>query len=383
MRRALLIGSEWLPNRAGGLNRYFHGLVHAVGRAGLPASGLVTFLRPGQHGPIPLTAMADEGAGPWERLNGVRHQARIALDRGVALANPHFALYAWPWVRDLPRGVPLIVSFHGPWADEMLAERSDLAARLKAALARTMERHVYRRADACITLSAAFAEVLAQRYSVQLDRIRVVAGGADLSPFLNAPGRAEARRRMGWPEERRIVLAIRRLTRRVGLELLIDAASQVRRECPNVLILIGGSGPLTGELEARIEAAGLGDTVRLLGFVPEDLLPPAYAAADVSVLPSVALEGFGLALVESMAAGTPAVGAPVGGIPEVLHPFEPRLIAEAVDAAAIASALSGVLSGRIAAPDPDACRAYAQRFGWETVFPQIRDVWRRAGADVG
>jgi len=379
---ALLVGLEWHPNRAGGLNRYFHGLLNAALAAGVPTSGIVTFLREPYECAPHVSAMAPEGAGLLARLGGSRRLARAAFKDGVALANAHFALYAWPWLRDLPRDVPLVAGFHGPWADEMLAERSDPTTRLKAVLARAMERRVYARASRAITLSQAFADVLVDRYGVAPERVMVVPGGADLAPFLAAPPRAVARRLLGLPEDRRIVLSVRRLARRMGLDLLIGATALMQPRMPGVLTLIAGTGHAEAELSGLIADRGLGERVRLLGFVPESDLPLLYAAADVSVLPSVALEGFGLTIVESLASGTPAVGMPVGGMPEVLRPFHPDLVTAEATTEALADALAQLLSGETSAPDPDACRAYATRFGWDAVFPRILGAWRDAGAMI-
>ena len=380
-RPALLIGAEWLPNQAGGLNRYFHGLCSALARAGVQASAIVTYLRHGQSGPIPLRSMAAEGASVLARLNGVRAAAMDAMEHGIALANPHFALYAWPWIRHLPHGVPLIVNFHGPWADEMLAERSDPRSCIKAAAARAMERSVYRHADRCITLSGAFKGVLTQRYGVSPQHISVVPGGVELEPFLQAPSRSEARARLGWPADRPIVLCVRRLTRRMGLDLLIETAARLRPTIPGLLVLIAGKGHAEAELKDRADSLGLNETVRFVGFVPDDELPLAYAAADISVVPSVTLEGFGLIIVESLASGTPAIATPVGGMPEVLSGM-PDLIAEAANADALTSALSAALTKPDALPSRAECRTYAVPFGWNTVLPQLLRVWHLSGAEI-
>jgi glycosyltransferase involved in cell wall biosynthesis len=377
-RPALLIGSEWLPNQAGGLNRYFHGLCGAVGRADIPASALVTFLRQGQTGPIPLRPMAHEGAGLLTRLHGARMMACEAMEQGIALANPHFALYSWPWLRELPDDVPLVVNFHGPWADEMLAERRDLRYRLKAAVARTLEMRVYRRADRCITLSGAFRDVLVERYGVPRRRVSVIPGGADLSPFLDAPARSEARSSLGWPENRPIVLCVRRLTRRMGVDMLIKAAVELRSMVPDVLVFIAGRGHAEADLHMLASSLELEQTVRFLGFMPDDRLPLAYAASDVSVVPSAALEGFGLIIVESLASGTPAIVTPVGGMPEVLSGF-PGLVTKAPNSSAIAESLHAALTARDGLPARAECRAYALRFGWDCVLPRIMSVWRDAG----
>ena len=93
---------------------------------------------------------------------------------------------------------------------------------------------------------------------------------------------------------------------------------------PDLLVLVAGSGPLAAELKAR--AAGLEDHLQFLGFLPDEHLPVAYRAADLSVVPSVALEGFGLIVAESLAAGTPALVTAVGGLPETLEGLAPQCV---------------------------------------------------------
>ena len=73
---------------------------------------------------------------------------------------------------------------------------------------------------------------------------------------------------------------------------------------------------------------GLQDHVRLLGHVPEADLPLAYRAADLTVMPTASLEGFGLSVIESLAAGTPVLATPVGGMLDILPPLGEQLVLE-------------------------------------------------------
>ncbi len=75
---------------------------------------------------------------------------------------------------------------------------------------------------------------------------------------------------------------------------------------------------------------GLEDNVKFLGFLPDEELPVAYQAADLTVMPSQSFEGFGLAILESLACGTPVVCTPVGGMPEILQGFSPQLITDSI-----------------------------------------------------
>ena len=93
-----------------------------------------------------------------------------------------------------------------------------------------------------------------------------------------------------------------------------------RRGCathPSVHIVIGGSGPERGEIEARIRRDGLA-RVHVVGFIPDADLPDYYRAADVFVLPTRTAEGFGLVLMEAAATGSPSIATDSGAPREIV-----------------------------------------------------------------
>jgi glycosyltransferase involved in cell wall biosynthesis len=109
-----------------------------------------------------------------------------------------------------------------------------------------------------------------------------------------------------------------------------------------------------------VEQRGLQNHVRFLGFVADEMLPHLYRAADLSVVPTRALEGFGLVAAESIAAGTPALVTPIGGLPEVVSGLSPNLIFASPEALDLAEGTVQALLGRVAMPSDIACRAYVQ-----------------------
>jgi glycogen(starch) synthase len=274
------------------------------------------------------------------------------------------------------RSTPTVIHFHGPWAAETFAEgQSSWSSKAQAAI----ERAVYARGRRVIVLSQAFGRELVERYRVPEERVRLVPGGIDCERFNDQLTRQEARERMGWPLDRPIVLSVRRQKRRMGLENLIDAARQVSRLVPDVLILLGGTGPIADELRARIDEHGLEKNVRLLGRVNDADLPTAYRAADVSIVPSQALEGFGLITLESLACGTPVLVTPVGGLPEVLRPFAPECVLADSNADVIGDALGNFLLGKQMLPSSEACRNYAKgNFSWPVIAESTRRVYEEA-----
>lgn len=101
-----------------------------------------------------------------------------------------------------------------------------------------------------------------------------------------------------------MLFCIRRLVRRMGIDRLIHAMAEVVKSHPDVRLFIGGDGPMRAEYEALIDELGLIKNVTLLGRVSDEKLVQYYQAADISVVPTLALEGFGLITVESLACGT-------------------------------------------------------------------------------
>lgn len=373
--RTLQLGMSWFPEQAGnGLDRVYHALVGHLPAVGVEVQGLVAGserVEAGSEGRV--RAFAPEDAPLGQRLSAAR---RLTMD-ALRTTNPeiiaaHFALYAVPvWERLGDR--PFVMHFHGPWAAESAVEGD---SRLTTRAKHLMEQVVYRRADRLIVLSSAFRDVLCSSYGIDPERVRIVPGGVETDRFDTDLTRREARLHLGWPTDRPIVLSVRRLARRMGLDRLITAIGRVRERERDVLLLIAGKGPIAEELKDQAEAAGLGDHVGFLGFVPEDDLPIAYRAADLSIVPTVALEGFGLTTVESLAAGTPVLVTPNGGLPEVVRGLSSSLILPSDDPGALAEGIAGALGGTVGLPDAEACQRYArERFSWGQVAEQTRAVY--------
>ena len=284
----------------------------------------------------------------------------------------HFALYAWPAL-GLLRGRRWVFHFHGPWSIESSAEgQSGIAARAKFLL----ERSVYRRASRFVVLSQAFATLLSERFGVPRERISVVPGGVDLDRFRPQGTRQELRQKLGWESDKRIVLTVRRLAKRMGLESLIEAFAEVAGQFPDVVLYIAGKGGERGALERAVEERGLGARVKFLGFVADEDLPAVYAAADVTVVPSQELEGFGLVTLESLACGTPCLVTPVGGLPEAVAGFDKGLVTKGSRACDLASGLASWL--REGAASAGECRAYAEQFGWPMIARRVMEVYAAA-----
>ncbi len=141
----------------------------------------------------------------------------------------------------------------------------------------------------------------------------------DTVKFYFVENNIDARKKLALPEERTIILTVRRLVARMGIENLLSAMRIVIQTYPDVLLIVGGTGYLEAELRQIIKQYNLEKNVELKGFILEELLPTYYQAVNLFVLPTLAYEGFGLVTIESLACGTPVVATPVGASPEILN----------------------------------------------------------------
>lgn len=374
--KTLQLGTSWFLEEAGGLARVYYGCVNYLPQVGVGVSGLVAGSdRVEQSSRGLVQTFASTHSGTLQRSLGVRKAFKQVISNSqFDLVASHFALYTFPILDRLGK-LPLVIHFHGPWALESKAEG---AGKLSVFGKWAIEKLVYGRADGFIVLSEAFRQILHKTYGVPLEKIFIVGGGIDTAEFKVDLTIAQARERLGWAQDRRIILCVRRLVQRMGLDNLIAAIAQVRQQYPEVLLLIAGKGVIAESLRSQIQQLQLEDSVKLLGFVADCDLPIAYRAAELSIIPSVSLEGFGLIAIESLAAGTPVLGTPIGGIPEILQPFSTDLILEGSTTSQLAQGIIEALSGQRQMPKSEACQDYVrQNYDWQVIAQQMKLVYEQ------
>jgi len=371
----ICIGLGWFPKTPGGLERYIYELTKKLAAnqdqvevcgVGLPEAET--------NLPIKLTNLASPDMPIYRRLWSIRENFRKTRLGKPDAINLHFALYSFPILDLLPKEVPVTFNFHGPWASESEQEvvEQKLSIFLKYWL---IEKRTYKRCDRFIVLSKAFGQILHQQYQIPWEKIHIIPGGVDINRFQATLSPQSCRKQLGWPLDRPILFTSRRLVYRVGVDKLLNTLTTLKQRIPDVWLAIGGRGPLETELKQQATELGLNDHVKFLGFLPDDQLPIAYQAADLTVMPSQSFEGFGLAVVESLACGTPVLCTPVGGMPEILQPFSPDLITSSIEVSAIAERLEQVLLGHVPMPSPEACRHYAiDNFDWHKIAQDVRKV---------
>ncbi|MBI5427145.1 MAG: glycosyltransferase family 4 protein [Nitrospinae bacterium] len=326
---------------------------------------------------------------------GLRREAArlltVLLERGpldlVHVHNPlvEFALLSDPRVWRIPK----FYHFHSLWYEEekinllsaegagksgSLAFRAKLWARLNAI--RLIEWACFYSARRVLFLSRYSERKFRKFARLKRSGLLVIPGGVDTAVFHpSAGGPEEAKRKLGLPDDRPILLTVRRLAARMGLENLVEAVAMIARRSPrlNFLLIVVGHGILEEKLKSLIADRGMRDRVRMIGRLPTETLSLYYQAADVFVLPTEFIEGFGLATAEALASGLPALGTPVGGTVEILQGLDAGLLFRDASPEAIADRIEAFLKD----PAPvlalrRKCRETAvARYDWEQVVDRI------------
>ena len=285
------------------------------------------------------------------------------------------------------KGLPSLYTFLSPAPLEYISRRgmtehhrTGLAGRAVQLMLWRIERACLLRATRIHVLSDFSATQLRELYRIPSGRIVKVPGGADIQRFQPAPDRHAVRKDLGLPTGSPVLLTVRNLEARMGLDTLIRAMATLSQHSPGVVLLIGGAGSLRGALESLSASLGLQENVRFLGYIPEADLPRYYQAADLFVLPTRELEGFGLTTVEALACGTPVLGTAVGATPEILLALDASLVLRESPPEAMAEGIRRLLDATGRDPGASlrlrqACRRHVEsHYAWDACVTRLEAV---------
>ena len=198
------------------------------------------------------------------------------------------------------------------------------------------EAKVLDKSENIVSLSKFTKDKLRDIYSIPKDKIKIIPGGVDLNYFKPVKDKLSIRKNLKVPSEKVVLFCVRNLVQRMGLNNLINALKIVVREASDICLMIGGEGILKQELINLTRNLNLNDYINFTGFIPDKQLPDYYGMADLFILPTKELEGFGLVTLEAMASGLPVVGTPVGGTKEILGNFDSNFLFRGTDPGSIA-----------------------------------------------
>ena len=164
------------------------------------------------------------------------------------------------------------------------------------------------------------------------DRVEVIYNGIDPSQFTTPTGR-DLRREWGIDDGTPLLGFVGQLDERKGIGVLLTAFRGIMQAIPTARMVMVGRGPLEEMIESEIKMYDWQDSIILTGF--EDDIASVMQAIDVLLLPSY-WEGFGIVLIEAMAAGKPAISTLTSSMPEIVADGETGFLIEPGDAEELA-----------------------------------------------
>lgn len=299
---------------------------------------------------------------------------------GVAIAASYDVALALLWARHAPR-TPMVFIYHSEFYSEWVQALRGygpraLGRRAIRAYMQYVERTVFAGSDRIIPVSQFSARQIVARAPAAAPRLRHVPTGVDTSHFNPPASKAAAKRAVGLSPDRPVILGVGRLAPVKQFDRLIQALYLARQSgLAEAHLVIAGEGPERTALEAQASQLGLADHVTLAGFCDRERLCAFMQAADLQVCSS-AFENFSLAILEANACGTPVLGTPGGGTPELVGLVDPALVLRDDAPRTIAEGISFTLGqpSRLADWSRIARKIAAERFDWERVVDQLLGV---------
>ncbi|WP_395108604.1 D-inositol-3-phosphate glycosyltransferase [Actinomadura sp. SCN-SB] len=393
---------------AGGMNVY---IVEVARRLAARNVQVDIFTRATSRALPPVTELApgvlvrNVVAGPFEELEKTelpRHMCGFTSEvlRAEAYHDPgHYDLiHTHYWLSGqagqaakLRWGVPLVHSMHtmAKVKNAALAE-GDTPEPQERVIG---EELAVAASDQLVANTAEEARELIELYGADPARVATVEPGVDLSLFrpeppLTPPGAGTtARRRLGLPDDARVLLFVGRVQPLKAPDVVLRAAARLLADDPGLrgrLVVAVVGGP-SGSARCRPEGLkslaaelGLTGSVRFEPPAPQGELADWYRAADVTVVPSHS-ESFGLVAIESQACGTPVVASAVGGLRTAVRDGESGILVRGHDPDDYAAVLRRLLSEpRLRARLARNAVRHASGFGWDATVDKLLEVYTGA-----
>lgn len=319
--RICLLSKQFHP-AGGGSERYAHVLAHALAQRGhtvdvYTLGSLKTGNAYPSHQNVTVTFLGKRRR-PLVTLETLYYSilARTSIDfhqydiiHGTLMPASPVALTV------NPPSPPLVVTNHAfslaeVWSHKLEVPTDYLKKLVFHPMNALMDAATAQRVTRVIAISSIDCEYLKRVYRIPEEKLVHVPHGVDVTHF--SPRASE---HPAVDPDRFTLLHVGRLVSRKHVDLAIEGLAMTKRG--DVELLIAGSGRHRDRLEVRTQELGVTDQVHFLGFIPEERLPSIYASSDAFMfLPRY--EGFGLTFLEAMASGTPVIGTPVGGFPDMV-----------------------------------------------------------------
>ncbi|MHA1942937.1 MAG: glycosyltransferase [Candidatus Thorarchaeota archaeon] len=213
-------------------------------------------------------------------------------------------------------------------------------------------------------------QIMESHYDFQSENITIIPPGVDIEAF--HPGKTSENSELPT----NYIFCLSRIDENKGHELLLNAFDIVRRNLPEIHLVIGGGSPrpkpreeqLLNKIEKIIDGKGMRDRVHLVGYIPDEKIKSFYQQARVFVLPST-FEPFGMTALEAIACGTPAIVSKFAGVSEFLSDHTDSIVTNPTDTEKFASAILEILEDQKLAEQIglEGMKTIRKSFSWDAI----------------
>lgn len=235
-------------------------------------------------------------------------------------------------------------------------------------------RFMLARAD-LVTAISSYLLNLARNYGYH-GPSEIIHNGADIERFANREGEKINR-------TRKVVITTSRLVPKNGVDILIKAIAEAKKQVPDIQLRIVGDGPERKKLESLVKEEKIQDNVKFLGNISHAEIPKYLHEADVFVRPSRS-EGMGVSFVEALAAGLPIIATPVGGILDIIQDEKTGLFCESENPTDCAEKILRLLrdkelSANIAVQGK---KMVEEKFSWDKISAEYERIFEKLGENL-
>jgi len=404
LKKVAHVMRRFVPEKWGGTESVVFNLAHVFIREGIESPIFCTdmFSEPGLQSLQEVPVHRFRYVFPWLGLSGTAKEKlrlkggsplalglffHLLMEKDLSIIHTHVQHRLGGMARTVAklRGIPLVVELHGGYftlpqkqVDKMIEPFRGKLEWGKVFGLFFGARRVLNDADAIICVGASEYEQMKVHYPFK--DIFHVPNGVDIARFEQADGTA-FRAAYNFERTEKIVLCVSRIDYQKNQLGLIRAFADFSASHPKHRLVLIGAITVTAyheEVLVEIEQRGLSERVQIIpGLTPDDpLLPSAYKAADLFVLPTHH-EPFGIVILEAWAAGLPVVANRIGGIPGFTTDHENILLVEPDDEVALAECMGKLaddadLRNRLAIAAQAAVKA---SYNWTTIAARIREIY--------
>ncbi|MBT3643100.1 glycosyltransferase family 4 protein [archaeon] len=229
---------------------------------------------------------------------------------------------------------------------------------------------VVRKADICTALTELdFLDY--EKLGVSKEKILVLPNGVDIEKFSNRDEEVIRKFKTKFKLGKNVLLYVGRIHESKGLQYVVDAIKNI----DTTLLIVGRDGGYKKVLEEKIKERGIGEKVIFAGGLSDEEVVAAYQSSDAFVLFSE-WEGFGIVIIEAMAANLPVISSDRGAIPYLIKDGKNGLMSEFKNVGALRDNIMKLFGDeKLRTKLIKSGKEFSENYSWEKIVEMVEEIY--------